>query len=241
MTNETTTSAEQNYDIAPEDQAYADQLDAMDPLAAPSSSNFPEHWNPKIELTAKSLPPHLQAAVKDKLSTQQGTEAAAVAAVLRDARASIRVDAGMSADALPLHSELAQLVYDYRDLEREFDRISDDLAAIVEYRTVSDPETGERVPQPVYRLGGARREAHIKRQEDLLRQMRLLHNEDGSPGIEGARRLKQARWESVQFLKQRAEQIEDAEEAKRQAAVAIRQERIAKQVATKVRMARNNF
>jgi hypothetical protein len=73
----TDTTSEPSYDIASEDQHFADQLDAMDPISAPpTSSKFPDHWRPNIELTAKALPPHLQEAVREKVAAGQVDEGA---------------------------------------------------------------------------------------------------------------------------------------------------------------------
>lgn len=233
-----------SYDIAPEDQHYADRLAQLDLIAtAPPANSYPENWQPKVDLTLSALSPALRAEAAAQLSAipanlQASKERDVVAAVLHKNRTAIRVMAGIHADALPLHQEIMQLEYDHRDLERQFDSISAALSDIIGHRTERDPETGSMQAVPVYRVEGARRAAYVSQQEALLRNMRELHNEDGTPGPGAQPRLKKARWETVQRLKSIAEQVEDQAAAERMSSEMVREQRIKNIAETRARMKR---
>jgi len=237
-------STAQCYDIAAEDQHYAEAItskhavhDMPGTVVIPAGKVLPP-------LRKEGLPPHLRQQVQAKLDglmpeQRTANEEAIVAAVLRNELPRIRLSAGLGEGALPYHRELLHLNRRFADLEDEFNRYANELAEVHSYGMETDPATGRQRPKEILRIQGPRREAYSAHMEDLSRQMRLLFKDDGTPGIEGARSLQKALHESVQLLKQRDEIVAEKAEVERLTNEQVRADRIAAKVASRVRMQRN--
>lgn len=237
-------SATPTYAIAPDDRHIADHVLAMHPIDdVPSPYEFPEGWKVQAPGMA-ALPPEMREAVSAKLaqlgpvSPEQlkAKEAEFTAEAIRSKRGELRAMIGVGQNALPYHREMAGIAREYRDLAQQFDRITEELADVARHDTQTDPATGKPVAVPVMRVQGTRRAAYLEQQDSLLRQMRLLANDDGTPGHEGAQRMKQALSESVALLKDRQQQAEEAAEAKRRAEHIVREDRINRRAESLARM-----
>jgi hypothetical protein len=147
----------------------------------------------------------------------------------------LRVKIGVGKDALPYHREQVAIASDFRELVRQFDQLSDELAAVRGHRTEFDPVTGEAKAMPIPAISEERRRACVIQQDDLLRRMRLLD------GVEGEQRTAKAMAETVAMLKERERQVADGLEIDRRAQHQAREERLNKAAAARARMLRNDF
>lgn len=208
------------YAIAPEDQHIADAIAKMDPINdVPRPHDVPEGWQmPALRITA--LPKEMRGELQDRLSNVPEDQRAAaedrlVSEAIRGMRAELIVKTGVGGNALPFHREMVAVAREFSDIDREANRLVEQLGEIVRYDMRRDPITGEQKPVAVLRLTGTRRAAAEEQLKDLERRARLLFNEDGTRGIEGQRRMRQAMHESVGLLKARNQQVEEDREARR--------------------------
>lgn len=232
-----------SYDIAPEDQHHVDAVMRLDPfhdVLAPY--DLPEGRSfGKLKLTA--LTPDLQGEVRQRLLSvpadqREAMEEQFTADVIKRLRPSIRAMTGLSSEATPYHREMMALTREYSDAAKEFDRLSDELVAVARHVTKVDPETGKAIAVPVYKVSAERRRAIEAEQHSLAIRMRLLHTDEG-PGLEAAKRLKQAMFETVEARKEIARQIDENAEAKRRAAQINREDRINSQATRLAALNRN--
>lgn len=233
-----------SYDIPEEDAHHAQAVLAINPLAGDMSPHvIPDGWRvPAFKLTA--LPPDRQKEVQERLATvppeqRAQREAEFTAEIIQQMRPSLRALTGVGPQALPYHREGVALAAEARRLVQDATRLGKELEEIAGYRSEVNPATGQAEPKPVYRVQGPSRAAKERALHELIYRYTLLFNEDGTPGIEGARRMKQALYESVQLLKQRDEARAEMAEVERQAKEQVRNERIAAKVGARVRMARS--
>jgi len=231
--------------IAPEDQHIADGILALDPFRdVPGTVELPDGWTPPpLKLTA--LPPERQRAVADKLERippghRAAREAEFVADEVRAMLPRIRVQTGLGAGASEYHREQVLIAGQYADLLRKADAIATELEEIARYETKVDPVTGEAVPVPVYAVQGERAQAYEDQRQDYLRQARLLAADDGTPGIEGRKRLATALAQSVTAAKALQQQVEEATEANKLADTMVRDERIKARAESLARMRRSD-
>lgn len=235
--------------IAPEHQHHADAILAMDPLAVPRTHDIPDGWAANLTMRATALPPEMQREVMDKLAAlgnltpeqRQAKEAEFTADAIRSQRSSLMVKIGVGRDATPYHQELLGIAREVEDNNRQIDALQAELDRVARYGTVTDPVTGEIKPVPVYAVTGERERAYKAQQVDLHRRIRLLVNDNGTPGIEGAKRAHQALAESVAALVERDRQVTEEAAAKLLAAKDARDERIRKRADSIVRLNRNDF
>lgn len=227
--------------ITPEDQHYVDQVLAMDMVNdVPGASVFPA-GRTLSPATVEALSPEMR---KDVLAQLQGLDPATraakepelVAAAIRKALPAIRIATGLGSDALPYHREMVSIARDVRDLDREFQRVTQELAEVRSYGVEIDPETGKSRPKEILAVQGQRRRALENRQEDLLRNIRVLEGENGSNGIEAQRRLAEAMAETIAILKERDRQVTEDKEAKSRAVELAREERINRKAQSYARM-----
>lgn len=227
--------------FTPEEQAVADEILAMNPLDIPGPHKGLESRRLSAP-TLKTLNPEMRRIAQDRLSAlpahQQDADAEArvVMAVYREHLPELRVTTGLHSEATPFHRTMANIAANHRDLGREFERITKELAEVSTYRTVADPATGEQKPEPVMKVQGLQRQARIDRLADLNRQMNLLQREDGTFGPEANRRLNEALRESVAARLTLKQAVEDKAEVERRAAAMVREDRIAAQAASRARL-----
>lgn len=244
----TGTASRKTTDIPAEHQPFADAILAMDPLAVPRTHSIPEGWGAApLNLQASALPPEMAREVEAKVNAlgdvtpevRAAKEAEFTAAAVRSKRVDLIAKIGVGHDATPYHREQADISREVADLNREFERIQADLAHVSRYEMDYDPKTGEPTPVPVYSVTGTRQRAYIAQQEDILRRIRLLVNPDGTPGIEGARRVREALAVSAAAQAELARQVSEEAEAKSLAQTMGREERVKARAESIVRMSRN--
>lgn len=231
---------EPSYDIAPEDAAYAAKVDAV-PMEAVRNTGGIE-FTPSFKISG--LSPEHQREAHARLAGLSPAEAAAkesavVASVIRDKITPHTFASGLSDDALPHHREVNEIRLEIRDAEREVAKISEDLAEVVRYDTTTDPATGKPVAVPVMKLTGEREMGALNRRAALMRKLDSLCSTDGKIGHEADRRLKKAKFDSVQLLKKREEEAADNAAAKALAAKMLRDEKIEAQAKSLANMRRN--
>lgn len=237
---------EESFAIAPEDQHHADAIVAMDPLGDEMSPhNIPEGWTvPPLRLTM--LPPAMQGEIRDKLNGVPDTvrtakEQELTAAAIQSMRGELRLKAGLGGTATPFHVETLQIAREVGELNVEFERIQNDLHEVVGHYTTRDPHTGEAKAAPVYRIdpGSQRYSAMVARQQDILREIRLLRKDDGTYGLNGQKRINEALHSAVMARKELARQAEEEAEVKAMAEQINRDKRIRDAAEKRARLNRN--
>jgi L-alanine-DL-glutamate epimerase-like enolase superfamily enzyme len=186
----------------------------------------------------------MQAEVRDKLAglgrvtpeVAAAKENQFIADAIRAKRPQLFAQIGVGRNALPYHREMAGIAAEFQNLTRQYDRLAEALDEVVGHDTCTDPATGKAEAVPVYAVVGPKRQEYIDQQADLVRHMTMLQRADGSPGIEGARRMEQALFETVALIKGRQAQAEEAAEAKRRAEHIARERRINRQAEAFARM-----
>lgn len=239
----TGTAPRNDYAITPDLRPYADSVLAMDPIRdVPPPYEFPEgHSWPAPRST--SLPDPQRQEVQAKLATlppeqREARDAEFTAAAIRSMSAAIRVKTGVGQGATPFHREMVGIAREVYDLDAEFNRLQSALETVVRYDASVDPATGEASATPVYAVTDTRAEAYVAQQKDILRQIRLLVNDEGY-GLEGRRRMDTALHESAMARKQLHEQMEDHAEAKVRAVHNERERRINERAESLARLTRN--
>ncbi|MDE2563789.1 MAG: hypothetical protein KGL48_16230 [Sphingomonadales bacterium] len=233
------------FDIAPEDKPIADAILAQHPIYdTPHPHQIPEGWQaPPLRISA--LPPKLQPKVRENLERYPEDQRASVEArlvedvVRNEMLPSIRVRTGLGPTATPYHKEMVQIAAEVSDLQREWDRLQSDIKAVDRYVVRRNPETGADTPYPVMRLQGTRLKAAEERQKDVARQIRLLVNEDHTPGIEGRRRVREALHASVSAVRALNQRVAEEVEVNRRADEINREARIHSRAEARARMRRN--
>lgn len=217
--------------IAPEDRHYVDSVLAMDPIAdVPGTSVFPQGRKLSAP-TLATLSPEMRAGVQAKLQglppeARAAQESHLVAEAIRAKLPALRIQTGLGEGALPYHREMALIAREVSDLGREFDRVAAELAEVQSYGTETDPETGETRPKEIFRVQGTRRKALEGRQQDLLRNLRVLGGDASGTPVEANRRLAAAMAETVAVLKERDRQQSEDQEARELGAEMARKARV---------------
>lgn len=226
--------ARKPIDILPEHQHHADAVLAMDPSEVPMPYSIPEGWGMNLKLRIEALPEDMQRDVNARLRAlgemspedRSAREQQFCADAIRANRSKLITQIGVGADALPYHREAAAIAREVSSLIREHEGLFQTLEGSVRYETQTDPLTGEKVPVETYGLSPGRVRGIQMQQADIGRRIRLLVNEDGSHGIEGARRMREALAESVAVRVELERQITEEAEAKRRAEEINREKRI---------------
>ena len=223
------------YEIAPEDRHIADAILALDPLTDVPSPFKGFEGIKAPEMNLSSLPPAMRDSVEKQLTyTPPGerpeAEAKLVRAALEQHSREVRTRAGVGEGALPIHQTMAELAADHRALGRQFNAISEQLFTVARHDTRTDPETGERIPVPVYAVEGFAREKLVQEQDRINYRMKLLE------GIEGQRLMEKALGESVALVKQRNAQMAEEAEVQGRAERLVRESRLDRRAAVRARM-----
>ncbi|MCZ8136251.1 MAG: hypothetical protein O9266_08095 [Porphyrobacter sp.] len=233
-------------DTIPEDlQPYVKQVLQMDSIRdVPGSVKQIGGVRPPLKLKVEALPPELQGEVYRQLERMPKMppedrakyEGKLVAEVIQQQKGRIRGLAGVGPDALPFHRAQAQIAMDVRTLQEKRATYQTAVDDIAELRKANDPVTGELVAEPVYRLDPTKRANFQNAIADIDRQIRLLVDDEGKPGIEGKKRMDKALIESAQLLRQRNEQQAEEAEARQLAEQRLRTARIEARADTLTRM-----
>lgn len=233
-----------SYEIDPADQHIADAILSQDPASLPGTMTATGPLEFAMPTKVEALPPHLRAKAEAKLqyvpdSKRVEAEAAAVAEVMRDNALDIRSKTGFAKSVDPVWNERADLVREYNSALNEFDRIAAQLTEVSHYEARPGPD-GKSQPSPVYAVGAAARGPLVQRQAELLHKAALLFGADGTPGLEGKRRLDKALKDSVERRKGLQAALDDKREIEKRTAETLREERIQAAVAVRVRARRND-
>lgn len=221
-------------------EPYLQQVRAMDPIRdvggnVKITGSAPAPMTLKIE----SLSPDMQSEVRRKLellpsmSAQDRAkhESKLVEEAVRSRLGGVRAMAGVHSDALPRFKEMAEIAGQVNGLQRKRDILQAAIDDIADVRPSKDQATGEVIAIPVYRHGEERRQAYAQQVADINRQIRLLVLDDGSFGIEGAKRMQKADIESAVQLKRLQEHRTVEAEAKKRAEAQLLEDRIAARAA----------
>ena len=237
-------------DTIPEDlQPFVKQVLQMDSIRdVPGSVKRIGGERPPLKLKVEALPPELQSEVYrqlDRMPKMPAEDRAKyedklVSEAIQQQKGRIRGLAGVGPDALPFHRAQAQIAMDVRTLQEKRATYQTAVDDIAQLRKANDPVTGELVAEPVYRLDPTKRANFQNAIADIDRQIRLLVDDEGKPGIEGKKRMDKALIESAEILRQRnAQQTEEAEAQKR-AEEKLREERVEKRAEIIARMKRGS-
>lgn len=232
----------QSDDIAPEDQARAQELLSAfnaDPLATPSPVRLtgggafkaPERFSLSI------LPPEKQGPIAAQLArvpanVRAEREHELVVEALKQNSTELRIRAGTGEGATPLEREQFSVARDIAELEAEELAIRTQLAEVEKWvpvydeatgAPVIDPRTGQPQVKAVEIIQGDRRKALEARAKELAYRADLLR------GPEGDRRIQRALAQTIELEKQQRQQLAEREEVKRRAEEISRQKRIDKQ------------
>lgn len=246
-TGTSSTASRTSYEIDPAHRHHADAILAMDPANVPHAHDIPDGWAASFTLKPTALPKAMQHEIEGQLAalgpmssaSYEAKGAELTAAAMRSQKMQMIAKIGVGKDATPYHRELAGIARDVQDLSRQFDAYQAQLEEVVRYDTVTDPATGEPKPVPVYAVTGDRARGYVMQQQDLSRRIRLLVQDDGTPGLEGAKRAKQAMYESVAARVELTRQVTEEAEAKAEAVEINRKRRITARADSLARLQRN--
>lgn len=225
-------------DTVPEHlRPYAEQVMKMDAVRdVPANVQQIGGARPPLKFKATALPPELQSEVYRKLDSMPKMDAEDrakyedkfVQEAIRGQQGRIRSMTGVGRDALPFHRELAQIAMDVRELQEKRATYQTAVDDIKDLKKATDPVTGELVAEPVYRLNEEKRRNYRDVIADIDRNIRLLVDPEGKPGIEGKKRLDKALLASAELLHQRNAMREEEAEAQKLAAEMAKRERVEK-------------
>lgn len=209
-----------SYDIAPEDQALADEITSKDmvwdtkgPTQVVGAVKFP------ASIKATGLPPHLRDPIMAQLANvpvdrREAEEQRLVNDALYQNARDVRVVCGPGDGAGPYWREKFNVAFEISELERRILQLGNELAEVERWDNV------DGTPVPVFRVNGDRR-AGLDAEH-----RRLLHNLNLLDGIEGERRLAKALHEDVAQTKALREQLAIQREGEELAAKTVREERV---------------
>lgn len=229
-------------------QPYVQQIIKMDPYDdVPGPVTITGNPRPLGKMKASGLSEEMRAPILAKLHSvpdaqREEVEDRLVKEAIRAKRAEIRVRTGLGEGALPYHREQVELARQVQDLVSKRTWFTDELAKVSGYETRTDPATGQPVPQEVLAIQDPRRRAgYAERITDIDRQLRLLMNPDGSPGIEAEKRLTKAMADSAALLHRRDRLRIEKAEAEKLAVEMNRKARIEKQARSIASMRKDNI
>lgn len=234
-----------NDPITPELAPYAEQVLKIDPIrGVPGNVRLGQQARPALTIKLEALHPDDQAEVRRRMdlrptmppAERAKLEAQLVAEVARGKLGAVRAQTGLGPDALPYHREAAEIAGQVAQLQRQRDILQAAVDDIADVRPGRDEVSGEVIAIPVYRHSEERRLAYARQIADYDRNIRLLVNADGSYGVEGARRMREALAVSATQLKRAQELRADEAEAQKLAAHKARQARIEARAETIAKM-----
>lgn len=223
--------------LSPDLVPYAQRVLKIDPIReVPGNVAISGSMPAPLSLKLDALAPSDQAEVRRKLdllpplSAQDRVkhESRLVAEVARGKLGAVRAMTGLGPDATQYHREACEIAGQVADLQRKRDVLQAAIDDIADLKRGTDEATGEVVAIPVYRLGEERRQAYANQVAEYDRNIRLLVNPDGSYGIEGQKRMREALAASATQLKRAQELRADEAKAQKRAADKAREDRINK-------------
>lgn len=241
-----------SYDIAPEDQARAQELLSAfnaDPLATPSPVKLTGGGAFKApeRFTVSILPPDKQGPIAAQLAqvpanVRAEREHELVVAALKQNSTALRIKAGPGEGATPLEREQFAVARDINELEAQEFEIQRQLAEVEKYvpvyneitgEPVIDPRTGQQQVKAVEIIQGDRRKALEARVKELAYRADLLR------GVEGDRRIQKALAQTIELEKQQKQQLADNAEIERRAEEIAREKRITQQAEARAKFKAN--
>lgn len=239
------TPMDDSSNLIPEDlQPYAKQVLSMDPIddVPPNVQHDVQHR--PINLKIDALPPEMRSEVHRQIELRPNMppeeraklESRLVAEAVKSRLGTTRATTGIGADATKYHKEIVSIAGQVNDLSRERATYQTALDEIASLEKGFDPDTGEMVANPVYRLTGERRKAYTEAVARIDNNIGLLVKADGSYGIEGERRVRQALFQAAADLKRVQEMRADEVEARKRAEAMQRDARINQRVEALNRM-----
>jgi len=215
----------QSYDIAPEDQALADEIANFDPVFdTKGPTQLVGAVKMPSSIKATGLPPHLRDPIMAQLANvpvdrRDAEEARLVNAALYQNSLGVRIVCGPGDNSNAFQREKFALTFEMEETERRSIQIAQELAEVLRWDNVDDG-TGQLKPVPVYKVDGPRREALDAEHRLLIHKLTQLD------GLEGERRLAKAKFEAVQEVKSLRAQLDEDREAKTRADEMLREERV---------------
>jgi hypothetical protein len=220
-----------SYEIDPGDQSLADEIANFDPVF---DTKGPTSFSGSVRLPdsirATGLPPHLRDPIMAQLANvpvdrREAEEQRLVNAALYENSLGLRIAGGPGEGANSYQRAKLGLTFDIEEAEREFIRLSTELAEVERWDNVFDERAGEAKPIAVERVRGQRRAAMEAQRAQLSRKLDQLN------GLEGERRLQKALYEAVQERKSLQAQLDEDSEARTRADELLREERVSERAA----------
>ena len=220
-----------SWDIAPEDQPLADQIASFDPVW---DTKGPTSFSGSVKLPesikATGLPPHLRDPIMAQLANvpvdrRDVEEQRLVSEALYQNSLGLRIAGGPGEGANTYQKAKFHLTFEIEEAEREFIRLTTELAEVERWDNTIDELTGEAKPVAVERVRGQRRTAMEAQRQIASRRL------DALQGTEGERRLQKALYEAVQERKSLQAQLDEDREARTRADELLREERVSERAA----------
>lgn len=221
-------------------QTYSDRILSMDPIDdVPSSGGHLvnlKNSTPPIE----ALAPEHQREIHDQLyglspAEREAREPEIIRAKFRQVLGVSRGQTGVGETATQYHKEMSEIAGEFRQMHDEIAYFQKQLDR-VRFENRFNDQTGKNEPVEVAVLSAERRRGYAANIAELQRRQRLLLNEDGSFGIEGAKRMQRALDQSARTLKRVDEERAIAAEINRRAAEIVREDRINKLARARAKM-----
>lgn len=221
-------------EFTPEELAEAS---AMRPLEA-----IPSSWTVKGDPAVTKFVPKLEAfspsdqkAVRELAGPNATGEQlqSALMTFLKSKSAEARIIAGAGAGATEPEREALEQLGQIQQLERERNRIEDELSDVIRHDTVIGAD-GMPEAVPVFRYQGQALTQRTYRIAEIAQEIADLK------GARGDRAMQEAVRREADNRRQIKNQLEEAEEAKRRAETMVREERVNAAAKTRANMLRNS-
>ena len=227
MTDTTVASADANPSLPTDDELH-DQIVNFDIMAVPSNHEIKGNVRLPLPTKVTALAPQHRQAILDELLTyppsmREEKEAELVGLRVADLAKATRIRSGPGESATPYAKASWSISREIEDFERKSDAIIEKLAEVAHI----DPVTEERTYR--YTIGSAQRDGLDAELQRLGHAIGLLK------GTEGQKRLVKAKAETGSQIRARMQAEIDQAEAEKRIEHQLREDRINKVVASKVR------
>jgi hypothetical protein len=220
-----------SWDIDPADQPLADEIANFDPVwDTKGPTSFSGSVRLPESIKATGLPPHLRDPIEAQLRNvpvdrRDAEEQRLVSEALYQNSLGLRIAGGPGEGANTYQKAMFHLTFEIEEAEREFIRLTTQLAEVERWDNVFDESTGEAKPVPVEKVRGQRRAAMEAQRQLAFRRL------DALQGTEGERRRQKALYEAVQERKSLQAQLDEDREARTRADELLREERVSERAA----------